>query len=69
MLSLPELAVFLLDNNCDFELITLETPSLRTQDAEQYFDLAKAVPSYRSTESYPCIHCLRSSPFFKLKDD
>ncbi|WP_167374612.1 MULTISPECIES: hypothetical protein [Paenibacillus] len=27
------------------ELITHETPILRTQDAEQYFDLAKAAPT------------------------
>ncbi|MGN7763778.1 hypothetical protein [Paenibacillus sp. 22594] len=46
MLSLPELPVLLLDNNCDFGLIAHETPIRSTQDAEQYFDLARAVPTH-----------------------
>ncbi|MNO21615.1 YbaK / prolyl-tRNA synthetases associated domain protein [compost metagenome] len=45
MLTLPELTVFLQENNCDCELIAHEAPIRSTLDAEPYFDLAKAAPT------------------------
>ncbi|CQR55501.1 hypothetical protein [Paenibacillus riograndensis] len=42
MLTLPGLAVFLQENNCDCERIAHETPIRSALDAKQYFDLTKA---------------------------
>jgi len=46
MFTLSELAAFLADNDCDFEIIAHSSPIISTKDAVKYFDLDKAAPTY-----------------------
>lgn len=46
MYNLDELTTFLSANNCSFEIISHEIPIISTHDAERYFDIAKAVPTF-----------------------
>lgn len=45
MLNLNELATYLSDNHCTYEIIAHETPIKSLQDAKKYFDIEKAAPT------------------------
>ncbi|WP_054940348.1 aminoacyl-tRNA deacylase [Paenibacillus ihuae] len=45
MLTLEELKHYLLQNDCNFEIIAHQTPIRSTRDAEHYFDIKKAAPT------------------------
>lgn len=46
MFKLEELRNFLKMNKCDFEIIKHDKPIISLQDASQYFDIEKAVPTF-----------------------
>ena len=46
MLSIIKLEILLTNNNCDYKIITHDTPIISTQDAAEYFDINKAAPTF-----------------------
>ncbi len=46
MLSLTELSDLLSKESADFEIISHDTPILKTEDAAMYFDISKAAPVF-----------------------
>lgn|GEM_PF-1324600 len=46
MHSIIKLEILLTNNNCDYKIITHDTPIISTQDAAEYFDINKAAPTF-----------------------